>query len=147
MRNRLPIRWSGRWVSAAVLVPGLVLATACAGPAVSSAPAAAQPAVRASTAADGSQGITLRVGDGLRFEPAAIVVEAGQPVHLTLQNTGGGEHDFVLSEGVSPPVRIAASAGQTATGTFTIDQPGTYGFVCSVPGHAMAGMRGTLTVQ
>ena len=42
---------------------------------------------------------------------------------------------------------ITANGGQTATGSFTIDTPGKYTFECSMPGHASAGMRGTITVQ
>jgi uncharacterized cupredoxin-like copper-binding protein len=48
---------------------------------------------------------------------------------------------------VSRPVKIEAQGGQTARGAFTIDTPGTYTFVCTVPGHAAAGMRGTITVR
>ena len=39
------------------------------------------------------------------------------------------------------------TAGGTGTGTFTIERAGTYTFVCSVPGHSDAGMKGTITVQ
>ena len=62
-------------------------------------------------------------------------------------NTGLMPHDFSLNDGVAQPVNIATNAGQTANGTFTVDTPGTYSFDCSVPGHASAGMRGTITAQ
>jgi uncharacterized cupredoxin-like copper-binding protein len=42
---------------------------------------------------------------------------------------------------------LDAAAGQQASGSLTVDEPGTYGFLCSVPGHAGAGMRGSLIVQ
>jgi nitrite reductase (NO-forming) len=74
-------------------------------------------------------------------------VKAGQPVQLTLSNTGQMQHDWSLDQGAAQPVEIVANAGQTATGTFTIPRPGTYTFVCSVPGHAAAGMKGTITAQ
>jgi azurin len=37
--------------------------------------------------------------------------------------------------------------GETDTVTFTAPAPGTYDYICSFPGHALAGMRGTLTVK
>jgi nitrite reductase (NO-forming) len=146
--DHLPTRRVGRWVSAAALVPALALATACAGgPAVPGGPAAAPAPVQAAVAPTGVQQVTVRVGDGMRFDPSAIAVTAGQPVQLTLESVGGAEHDFTLTEGVARPVKIAAAGQQTASGTFTIERPGTYAFVCSVPGHALAGMRGTITAQ
>jgi uncharacterized cupredoxin-like copper-binding protein len=101
----------------------------------------------ASVAPDGAQRVTINVGDGMKFEPAAISLRAGQPLELTLRNAGQTEHDFTLSVGVAQPVKLAVNGGQTATSTFTIDKPGTYTFECSEPGHAMAGMRGTITAQ
>jgi nitrite reductase (NO-forming) len=83
----------------------------------------------------------------MRFEPATLTVQAGQPVLLTLRNAGHATHDFVLSEGVARRVRIKADGGETATGTFTVDHPGTYTFICSVPGHEAAGMKGTIVAQ
>jgi nitrite reductase (NO-forming) len=74
-------------------------------------------------------------------------VRAGQQVELTLRNGGGIPHDFALSDGVPRAVKIEAQAGRTGRGTFTIDTPGTYEFICSVPGHAAAGMVGTITAQ
>ena len=101
----------------------------------------------ASAAPDGSQQVTIDVGNSMKFEPAAISVQAGQPVELTLRNAGQMPHDFTLNEGVAQPVKLTANGGQTASGTFTLDKPGTYTFECSMPGHAAAGMRGTITAQ
>jgi uncharacterized cupredoxin-like copper-binding protein len=44
-------------------------------------------------------------------------------------------------------VDVAARTGQTARLRVRIDQPGTYRFVCTVEGHADAGMTGTLVVD
>jgi nitrite reductase (NO-forming) len=91
--------------------------------------------------------VSVQATDSLKFEPSSITVKAGQPVELTLSNTGQMQHDWSLDQGAAQPVRMVANAGQSATGTFTIQRPGTYTFVCSVPGHAAAGMKGTLTAQ
>jgi len=103
--------------------------------------------VPAASGSDAVQQVTVTVGNGMSFDPASITVHAGQPVQLTLRNTGLMPHDLSLSDGVAQPVKIAASGGQAASGTFTVDNPGTYAFDCSMPGHASAGMRGTITAQ
>jgi len=40
-----------------------------------------------------------------------------------------------------------AGAGETVETTITAPGPGSYPFVCTFPGHAMAGMVGTLVVK
>ena len=104
-------------------------------------------AVRASAGADGVQHLTLEVGNGMNFEPSSVIVKAGQPVELTLHNGGETAHDFSMSAGVAQPVKLSAAGGQTASVTFSVSSPGTYSFDCSMPGHATAGMRGTLIAQ
>ena len=99
------------------------------------------------TTSGGAQQVTVRSQDGMRFEPNTIMVKAGQPVELTLTSAGSLDHDFSLTEGVVQPVMILAHGGQSAASTFTLDQSGTYTFTCSQPGHAGAGMRGTITAH
>lgn len=77
-----------------------------------------------------------------KFVPNALTVKAGQPFTITLDATDA-EHDLSVS-GVDGHVH--AAAGQTVSGGFTIAQPGTYTFRCDQPGHADAGMTGTITV-
>ncbi len=128
-------------LSILIIVAG-ILSLACSG-----AAATGGQATPASVAPKGTQQVTLTLGDSLRFTPATVVVSAGAPVELTLLNGGGMAHDFALIDGVPNPIKIEAQGGQTASGTFSIDNPGTYSFVCTVPGHAAAGMRGTITVR
>ena len=40
-----------------------------------------------------------------------------------------------------------AAGMHTATLTFTATTPGTYHYLCPVPGHAQQGMTGTFTVS
>lgn len=121
-----------------VLLIGLLFSSACSAAGASS---------QSPTPISGAQQVTVTVGNGMSFDPATITVHAGQPVQLTLRNTGGTPHDFTLTDGVAQPVKITAGGGQTASGTFTVDSPGTYTFQCSMPGHAAAGMQGRLTAE
>ena len=68
-------------------------------------------------------------------------------VTLTFMNSGQTDHDWSLAQGAGQPVKISAAGGQSASGTFTIDRPGTYTFICSQPGHEAGGMKGTITAQ
>jgi nitrite reductase (NO-forming) len=133
-------------LGALILLAGVALTTACGATAAAGGPGAGV-AIPAPASATGAQQVTVTVGNSMHFAPPSLVVRAGQPVELTLRNGGGVPHDFVLAEGVSSPIKIEAQGGQTARGMFTIETPGTYAFVCTVPGHADAGMRGTVTAQ
>jgi YD repeat-containing protein len=90
----------------------------------------------------GAPAVTVEAGD-LWFSPAALEIQAGQPLNITLRNTGRVFHDFVVDE---LNFRLGAGAGDSVTGGLRLDRPGEYRFYCSVPGHASAGMTGTLTV-
>jgi nitrite reductase (NO-forming) len=78
-----------------------------------------------------------------KFSPTSIQVPVGQKVSISLDNKGAVEHDVTVpAAGFS----LLARAGQSATGEFTFDKPGVFDFICSIPGHKDAGMKGTLTV-
>jgi uncharacterized cupredoxin-like copper-binding protein len=64
---------------------------------------------------------------------------------FVVQNTGHVPHNFAIKgNGVEQKTPLVES-GQSAT--LTVDlSPGTYVYECTVPGHAMAGMQGTLSV-
>ncbi|HEX5809413.1 MAG TPA: cupredoxin domain-containing protein [Anaerolineales bacterium] len=110
--------------------------------------------------------ITVEMTDFTYSKPS-LTVAAGQPVTLTLVNTGNIEHDFVVEEidvttkviqdsgsdahhahGEEKNYDLHASAGvgDTTVLEFIALQPGTYKFFCSVEGHEAAGMVGELTV-
>ena len=109
--------------------------------------------------------ITLEATD-FTYGPASITVPAGQPVTLTINNTGKVEHDFVIAEiNVSDVVvpdtgpaehhqmgqaeydlHFTAQAGETAVLQFTALDPGTYKFFCTIKGHEEAGMIGKMVV-
>jgi uncharacterized cupredoxin-like copper-binding protein len=102
------------------------------------------------------------------FAPAALTAKAGQPITISLQNTGAVEHDWSIREiaisgeatssgdapsghtmggmGDEPKLHVAVGTGGKGTLTFTPSKPGTYEYYCTVAGHKEAGMVGTLTI-
>jgi uncharacterized cupredoxin-like copper-binding protein len=70
---------------------------------------------------------------------------AADTITFVVQNTGHAPHDFAIKGNGVDQKTPRLESGQTAT--LTVDlSPGTYEYECTVPGHAMAGMQGTLTV-
>jgi uncharacterized cupredoxin-like copper-binding protein len=95
-----------------------------------------------------TQELMLKAMDTLKFDKTMLTAKAGQPIHLTLDNSAGEQvHDFSITEGIAQPIAVTAQPGQKANGTFTIDKPGTYTYFCSQPGHREAGMVGMLRVD
>ena len=85
------------------------------------------------------------VAQDLRFTPNDLRLTAGRTVELSFRNDGSTFHDWEV-DGVAN-VDAGARPGQTQRIRFTIDRPGAYAIQCTVPGHAAAGMTGTLIVQ
>ena len=134
----------GRLMKRALLVGFLALLpvlAACTSAATNRPPGATAPGSGA------PQQITVKAMDTMKFDPPTLSAKAGQPIQLTLDNTGQLVHDFAITEGVSQPIKISAQPGQNAVIIFAIDKPGSYTYFCSEPGHEQAGMKGTLTVQ
>ena len=90
----------------------------------------------------GATAVTVHAAD-FRFEPSRITVAVGEAVNLSLVNDDEIPHDLVIP---SLGVAVDAPAGETATVGFTPDRTGTFEFRCSIPGHAAAGMTGTIEV-
>ncbi len=130
----------------AVSAATLALTVACSSGA-SATPARSQS--NSSAPSSAAQQLTVRGLDTMRFEPAQLTLKAGQPVQLTFENAGAIVHDFTLTsdQGVAQKVQAVAQSGSSSVANFTIERPGTYSFVCEQPGHAPAGMRGTIVVQ
>lgn len=97
--------------------------------------------------------------DEFRYDPEAASAPAGAQVTVNFTNEGVLEHDWMLAaEGVDLAAVTAEDAvvpaahsgviagGATNTFSFTAPAAGTYQIVCTVPGHAAAGMVGTFTV-
>jgi nitrite reductase (NO-forming) len=77
----------------------------------------------------------------LGFKPAAVAVAAAGTYPVTFHNTGSALHDLTFADGT----KLSAAAGATVKGTVHVPAAG-LGFLCSIPGHAAAGMTGTVAV-
>ncbi len=109
----------------------------------------------------GSESVALSFegSDTFAFTPSSASVSAGDEVEVTLNNVGALEHSWVLVADSADPLTVTDSdavagattgtvaGGETGTVTFTAPEAGAYQFVCTIPGHAAAGMVGPLTVN
>jgi uncharacterized cupredoxin-like copper-binding protein len=65
------------------------------------------------------------------------------PVTFAVTNRGKLRHDFKIAGKKTPLL----SGGKKATLSVTFKKAGRYPYLCTVPGHAAAGMKGTLVVK
>jgi hypothetical protein len=87
--------------------------------------------------------LTVRVdARDFAFALSRRSVPAGTTVRFVVRNRGGTVHDFVVKR---QRTRIL-KPGQRQTITVAFPRTGTFRFLCSVPGHARLGMRGTFRV-
>lgn len=86
------------------------------------------------------------VAAGLKFSTSSLKAKAGT-VTITLTNASPLPHDLVVVAGAKVLGRTPMLAkGKTGSLTVTL-KAGAYDFICSVPGHAAAGMKGKLVVS
>ncbi len=94
----------------------------------------------------GNEDQVLEVAAGspeeFRFSPAALSVRAGSSVGVIYTNEGELEHDISI-----PAVgfHLLAGPGETVRGSFIAPDEDSE-VLCTIPGHAQAGMKGTLEV-
>ena len=69
----------------------------------------------------------------------------GQVVQITLINGEGAEHDIVFPEQKARSPRITGR-GSSTTLAFRAERAGDFTYICSVPGHQLAGMEGQFLV-
>jgi uncharacterized cupredoxin-like copper-binding protein len=100
---------------------------------------------------DGSSEAPAGAGDGsasvelseFALAPAALTVPVGGSLEVT--NAGATAHNLTVSG-----TDIASSdlaAGESEVLDLSSLEPGEYEVICAIPGHADAGMKGTLTVS
>ena len=101
--------------------------------------AAAAPSRTASVTTDA---VTAGKPSELKFTLAKRTVPRGT-VTFKVTNKGSLQHDFKIKG--KKTVRLAP--GKTATLKVSFATAGKFGYLCTVPGHAAGGMKGTLTVK
>ena len=89
-----------------------------------------------------------------------FAVPAGVPVRIVLRNEDPIDHEWIVGDaalherhrtGTEPvhdsrPTEVTIPAGATRETTVTFDTPGTYLYICHLPGHEAYGMVGTVVV-
>ncbi len=95
-----------------------------------------------------------------RFTPVAVSVPVGVPVTFVLRNDDPIDHEWIVGDeashtrhrlGTEPehgerPTEQSIGALSSVRTTVTFPTPGTYRFLCHLPGHEAYGMVGVVTV-
>ena len=92
---------------------------------------------------DGAAEATVTAVD-IDFKPATLTLKAGEPTNVTVVNEGSTLHDFTLDEA---DVHANVEPGAEVATAVTVAEPGVYKAICTVPGHADAGMVVDVTVE
>jgi plastocyanin len=81
----------------------------------------------------------------LAFDKKTLTSKPG-PVTVTFTNPAPIAHNFAVEQGGKLLGQTPLITSSTASKTIDL-AAGSYTFLCTVPGHAQAGMQGTLTVK
>ncbi len=79
------------------------------------------------------------------FDTTSLESKAGE-VTIDFSNPSSIEHNVAIEQG-GKEIATSPTISQGDTSVTADLAPGTYTFLCTVPGHAEAGMQGTLTVK
>ncbi len=151
-----------RATAAAAMLLALLAIAGCGSSSSSSSPAST-PATSASTPATTSTASETTSTSTSSAGSSSLTLEANKEGQLAYNTktlsakAGNVSIAFTNDSPVGHNVTIESSSGVTVGATPTFQgatknlsvrlKPGTYKFFCSVPGHRMAGMEGTLTVK
>jgi plastocyanin len=107
-----------------------------------------QAAPTAPTAPSGEEKLVLGANrEGLlKYDKSALTAKAGK-VSIDFTNVAPLAHNVTVASAAGAVI-AATPTFQGGSRTLTLNlKAGTYKFYCSVPGHRMAGMEGTLTIR
>ena len=91
-----------------------------------------------------SKTVTIKVtASEWKFGLSKKTVPTGTTVIFKVTNKGKIGHDFKINGKKTPLIQ----PGTTGKLVVTFKKKGKYPYLCTVPGHAQAGMRGTFTVR
>jgi plastocyanin len=143
-------------LSMLTLAVGLLALAGCGSSSSSTSSSAAEKTTAASTpattpapasgAASSSVSLSANPEGQLKYNTTSLTAKAGS-VAIAFTNTSPVAHNVTIE---SSSGAILGHTPNFQGGTKTISlalKAGTYKFFCSVPGHRMAGMEGTLTVK
>jgi plastocyanin len=98
-------------------------------------------------ASGGEQSIAADPSGQLAYTKKTLTAKAGT-VKIAFTNKSPLSHNLTIQKGTNGAVVGATPTFDGGTKVLSVKlAPGTYTFFCSVPGHRMAGMVGTLTVK
>jgi len=98
---------------------------------------------------EGQQSVEIVMTE-MRFSPNRIDARVGQSVLVTIVNRGSKRHDLAFPAIGMPNLRgveTLTMPGESTDLTISFDRPGTYLFLCAIPGHAASGMTGAVFVS
>jgi len=101
------------------------------------------------------------LADDYSFSPSHTEIKAGEMVKITLNNIGKVEHDIEII-GLEAEIEVQSSShnhgqmnnqlhlhslpGEKQNISFTAYTPGTYRYICTLPGHEELGMTGVIEI-
>jgi nitrite reductase (NO-forming) len=145
-------------MSSRVLTPAALALALAFGASLASSPAVAAPhgpqAAATASAAKTLRAYKLSTGmvDGkMVFLDAQgkpnprLEARVGDTIEITIGSGEGAEHDIVIPELGVQSKHFNASSGPVKV-RFEVTRPGTFAYICSVPGHRQIGMEGELVV-
>ena len=110
------------------------------------APSSSSTAAAAAAPTGGStSGLTLSESE-FKIDPKSPKVAKAGTITITVKNTGAVTHALTVQTPSGPVSTPNIAPGKTATLKVNITKAGTYKFFCPIPGHAQAGMTGSLVV-
>ena len=114
--------------------------------------------------ADITRTVDVTMSDTMRFAPDQFTFDEGETVRFSMHNDGLVAHEFVIGSMAElqehaemmrrmPNMKHAEAnmltldPGAEGDVVWQFDKAGTVDFVCLIPGHLEAGMKGSITVE